>query len=291
MRYPFIDSQTGQHSLRMLCRVMQVATSGFYAWRRLDRRLRGDENQRLLVEIKAVHAQSGGDYGSPRIYRALRKRGHSCIENCVARIMRHNSIRARTTKKFKVTTHSNHAMPVAENLLDRAFEVEMPNAVWTSDISYIWTREGWMYLAVVLDLFSRRVVDWAMHKRLQRQLVIDALEMAIGHRRPAPGLLHHSDRGSQYASAQYQRLLAKHGLIASMSRKGDGWDNAPTESFFSTLKRERVYHKTYRSRHEASTDIFNYIECWYNPYRLHSTLGYLSPAQFENQTTNDRKAA
>jgi len=182
-------------------------------------------------------------------------------------------------------------MPVAENLLDRAFEVEMPNAVWTSDISYIWTREGWMYLAVVLDLFSRRVVDWAMHKRLQRQLVIDALEMAIGHRRPAPGLLHHSDRGSQYASAQYQRLLAKHGLIASMSRKGDGWDNAPTESFFSTLKRERVYHKTYRSRHEASTDIFNYIECWYNPYRLHSTLGYLSPAQFENQTTNDRKAA
>ena len=148
-----------------------------------------------------------------------------------------------------------------------------------------------MYLAVVLDLFSRRIVGWAMDKRMKKQLVIDALVMAIGHRRPAPGLLHHSDRGSQYASKDYQKLLKKHGFIGSMSRKGDCWDNAPTESFFSSLKRERVYHKTYRTRLEARTDIFNYIECWYNPYRLHSTLGYQSPAEFENQTMNLRKAA
>jgi len=271
--------------------VLTVAASGYYAWRRRERCLRDYENQRLLVEIKAIHEESGGSYGSPRIYHELRKKGFPYSENRVARIMRDDGIRAKTTKKFKVTTDSKHTMPVAENLLDREFEVDRPNTVWTSDISSIWTREGWMYLAVVLDLFSRRIVGWAMDKRMKRQLVIDALEMAIGRRHPGLGLLHHSDRGSQYASKDYQKLLTKHGFIGSMSRKGDCWDNAPTESFFSTLKRERVYHRTYRTRLEARTDIFNYIECLYNPYRLHSTLGYQSPAQFENNTINNRKAA
>ena len=205
--------------------------------------------------------------------------------------MRDNGIQAKTKKKFKATTDSKHSMPVSENLLDREFEVSRPNTVWTSDISFVWTREGWMYLAVVLDLFSRRIVGWAMDKRIKKKLVIDALEMTIGRRRPEPGLLCHSDRGSQYASDDYQKVLTKHGFIGSMSRKGNCWDNAPIESFFSSLKRERVYHNTYRKRLEARTDIFNYIECWYNPYRLHSTLGYQSPAQFENQITNNRKAA
>jgi len=291
MRYPFIHSQRGQHSVSTLCRVLCVAASGYYAWRRRERRLRDYENQRLLVEIKAVHKRSHGNYGSPRIYHDLRHKGLSCSENRVARIMRNNGIRAKTTRKFKVTTDSKHTQPVAENLLRREFEVKQPNAVWTSDISFVWTRAGWMYLAVVLDLFSRRIVGWAMDKRMKRQLIINALVMAIGRRRPSPGLLHHSDRGSQYASNDYQKLLKKHGIIPSMSRKGDCWDNAPTESFFSTLKRERVYHKTYRTRLEARTDIFNYIECWYNPHRIHSTLGYQSPAQFENQTINNRKAA
>lgn len=291
MKYPFIESQRGMHSLRMLCRVVKVATSGYYAWRQRSKSQRDYENQRLLVQIKAIHTKSERTYGSPRIYHDLRKEGVLCGENRVARIMRDGGIRAKTTKKFKATTDSKHTMPVAENLLDREFEAERPNAVWSTDISYVWTREGWMYLAVVLDLFSRRIVGWAMDKRIKKQLVIDALVMAIGRRRPEPGLLHHSDRGSQYASKDYQKLLKKHGIICSMSRKGNCWDNAPTESFFSSLKKERVYHKTYRTRLEARTDIFNYIECWYNPYRLHSTLGYQSPAEFENQTINLRKAA
>jgi len=291
MKYPFIHSQRGQHSIRMLCRVLKVATSGYYAWRSRGRSVRDYENQRLLVEIKAIHKASGGDYGSPRIYRALRKKGILCSENRVARIMRKHGIRAKTKKKFKATTDSKHTKPVSGNLLDRQFEVKRPNAVWSTDISYLWTREGWMYLAVVIDLFSRRVVGWAMDKRIKKQLVIDALVMAIGRRRPGPGLVHHSDRGSQYASKDYQKLLKKNGFIGSMSRKGNCWDNAPIESFFSSLKRERVYHRTYRTRLEARTDIFNYIECWYNPHRLHSTLGYQSPAEFENEAINNRIAA
>ncbi len=291
MKYPFIHIQRRQHSIRMLCRVLKVATSGYYAWRSRGRSARDYENERLLVEIKAIHKASEGDYGSPRIYHALREKGILCSENRVARIMRKHGIRAKTKKKFKATTDSNHKEPVAENLLDRQFDVKRPNTVWTTDISFVWTREGWMYLAVVIDLFSRRIVGWAMDKRIKKQLVIDALEMAIARRRPEPGLVHHSDRGSQYASKDYQKLLKNNGFICSMSRKGNCWDNAPTESFFSSLKRERVYHRTYRTRLEARTDIFNYIECWYNPYRLHSTLGYQSPAEFENEAINNRIAA
>ncbi len=291
MKYPFIEKERASHTVRMLCRVLEVAASGYYAWRRQDGRVREYDNIRLLTKIKAIHGRSEETYGSPRIYYKLREDGQRCGKNRVARIMRENGIHAKSTKKFKVTTDSDHAMPVAENLLDRQFEVDQANTVWTSDISFIWTREGWMYLAIVLDLFSRRVVGWAMDKRMKRSLVIDALTMAIGRRCPAPGLLLHSDRGSQYASHEYQQILKNNGFVCSMSRRGNCWDNAPMESFFSTLKRERVYHRSYRTRLEARSDIFNYIECWYNPHRSHSTLGYQSPAQFENQTINPRKAA
>ena len=277
--------------MRTLCRGLSVAASGYYAWRRQEGRVREYDNIRLLTKIKAIHGRSEETYGSPRIYYKLREDGQTCGRNRVARIMRENGIRVKTTKKFKVTTDSDHAMPLAENLLDRQFEVDQANTVWTSDITFLWTREGWMYLAVVLDLFSRRIVGWAMDKRMKRSLVIDALTMAIGRRNPQSGLLVHSDRGSQYASNDYQQILKNHGFDCSMSRRGNCWDNAVTESFVSTLKRERVHHRKYRSRQEAHADIFNYIECWYNPHRIHSTLGYQSPAQFENQTINPRKAA
>jgi putative transposase len=239
MKYPFIDRQRGQHTVCMLCRVLDVAPSGYYAWRQREGSLRSRENERLLAEIKVIHGKSRSSYGSPRIYHKLREGGRACSENRIAKIMRDNGIRAKTKRKFRVTTDSNHTSPVAENLLERQFEPKRPNAVWTSDITYVWTHEGWMFLAVVLDLFSRRIVGWAMEKRIKRELVMKALEMAIGRRRPAPGLMHHSDRGSQYASQDYQGLLKRHGLIPSMSRKGNCWDNAPTESFFSTLKLER----------------------------------------------------
>jgi len=195
--------------------------------------------------------------------------------------MRENDIRAKARRKFKVTTDSRHDHPVAPNLLDRQFTVEAPNTVWLADISYIWTREGWLYLAVVLDLFSRQVVGWAMDEQMPQELTLAALDMALKRRRPLPGLMHHSDRGSQYAAGAYRKRLAEHGIVCSMSRKGNCWDNAPMESFFHTLKTELVHHRDYLTRDEARHDIFEYIEVFYNRQRSHSTLGYLSPAQFE----------
>jgi putative transposase len=201
----------------------------------------------------------------------------------VARLMRQRGIQAKHKRKFKATTDSNHHLPVHENHLDRSFDVELANKSWAADITYIWTREGWLYLAVILDLFSRRIIGWSMQGRLEKQLVIDALLMALGRRQCVVGMLHHSDRGSQYASKEYQGLLQKEGIRCSMSRRANCWDNAVVESFFSTLKREWVQGKTYRTRTEARADIFYYIETWYNRKRRHSTLGYLSPAEFESK--------
>jgi putative transposase len=198
--------------------------------------------------------------------------------------MRACGLNARRRKKYRVTTDSKHSFPVAENLLAREFSSAGPNQVWASDITYIWTQEGWLYLAAVIDLHSRMVVGWSMNERLDRSLVLDALSMAVGRRKPKPGLIHHSDRGSQYASSDYQKALVTQGMLCSMSRKGDCWDNAVAESFFSSLKTERVHHRLYRSRTEARRDIFEYIEVFYNRVRLHSTLGYLSPADFESKT-------
>lgn len=233
--------------------------------------------------IEDIHQQSRQTYGSPRVHDELLDRGVICSKNRVARLMRQHSIAVQRKRKFIRTTDSNHSMPVAPNRLNQQFEVDKPDAVWTTDITYIWTHQGWFYLAAVLDLFSRRVVGWSMAPTPERTLVIDALKMAVAARNPTEGLIHHSDRGSQYASHDYQRMLQKNKIVASMSRRGNCYDNAPTESWFATLKRELVYRTNYATHQEARQDIFEYIEVWYNRQRKHSSIGYLSPAEYEQQ--------
>ena len=260
---------------------MAVARSGYYAWCKRPPSLREQANQQLTERIKTLFEESDQTYGSPRIYEELKEQQVVCSQKRVARLMRLCNLKAILPKRFVVTTDSNHALPVADNLLDRQFGSETPNRKWTCAISYIWTGEGWLYLAVVLDLFSRRIVGWAMGTTLERSLVLSALSMAIANRHPPAGLLCHSDRGSQYASLDYQKALTDAGIECSMSRKGNCWDNAPTESFFATLKRECVYRHRFATRQEARTAVFQYIEVWYNRKRRHSALGYLSPEAFE----------
>ena len=281
MRYQFILEHLGQFSTRAMCRVMEVTHSGFYAWRTGAPSPRSMSNEQLLCRIKEAHQASKQTYGSPRIHQELRAQGVSCGRHRVARLMRTHQIRAKGKRRFVITTHSNHSEPVHENILDRQFTASAPNQRWASDITYLWTREGWLYLAVVLDLFSRRVVGWSMQERMHTSLVSDALTMALAARRPTRGLLHHSDRGSQYASGDYQDQLQQHGINCSMSRKGNCWDNAVVESFFSTLKWELLSDQPVGSRSEVRSLVFEYIEVWYNRKRRHSTLGYISPAQFE----------
>ncbi len=281
MRYRFIEAHRGQHSIALMCRVLEVSAGGYYVWRRNLGSNREKENVRLATHIRAVHEESKKTYGSPRIHAELCSRGIRCGKNRVARLMRQGGIQARHKRKFKVTTDSKHELPVQDNRLNRSFNVAFPNMSWAADITYIWTREGWLYLAVILDLFSRRIVGWSMKKRIEKHLVIDALLMALGQRKPARGILHHSDRGSQYASKEYQALLREAGISSSMSRKANCWDNAVVESFFSTLKREWIEGKAYRTRSDARADIFYFIETWYNRRRRHSTLGYMSPSDFE----------
>lgn len=264
-----------------MCRVLEVSTSGYYDWRARPESRRKKQDRRLAVEIKAIHKESRQTYGSPRIHDELKDRGIHCGKKRVARLMRLHDISAKQTRRFKATTDSKHARPVAENVLARQFTPSAPNVVWAADITYIPTRQGWLYLAVVLDLFSRRVVGWSMHNRLNRSLVLDALKMALRGRSPRPGLIHHSDRGSQYASGDYQGLLQAHQMVCSMSRRGNCWDNAPVESFFSTLKRELVHHRRWQTRAAVRAAIFEYIEVWYNRKRRHSSLGYQSPVQYE----------
>ena len=281
MRYRFIRDHSGRFQVQRMCRVLAVSPSGYYAWlgRPESRRVR--ENRRLVVEIKAVHAASRGTYGSPRIHAEFKAREMHHGRNRIARLMRENGIKARQKKKFKATTDSNHSHPVAPNLLDRDFEAQEPNRRWLADITYIPTGEGWLYLVAVLDLHSRLIVGWSLSSRMSREVVLDALHMAVDRRRSRPGLIHHSDRGSQYACADYQEALRSHGMICSMSRKGDAWDNAPMESWFHTLKTDLVNHRLYRTRQEARSDIFWFIEVFYNRSRRHSTLGYLTPMEYE----------
>ena len=267
--------------ISVMCDVLSVSRSGYYTWVKNPTSKRKLAKTKLLEKIRTTHQDSGETYGSPRIYQALKKQGIPCSQSHVARLMREDGLRAKTKRRFKVTTDSKHNMPVAPNMLNRDFSPEEPNQVYAGDITYIWTTEGWLYLAVVIDLFSRSVVGWAMDKRMTRQLVMDALTMAVQRRRPPSGVIFHSDRGSQYASADFQSLLAKHGMRCSMSRKGDCWDNAPVESFFGSLKQELVFHQRYATRFHARQSIFDYIERFYNRRRLHSTLGYKSPADFE----------
>ena len=281
MRYRAIQEHDRRFPIRLMCRALAVSAAGYYAWRDRPESLRSVRNRALLSAIRVIHRESRETYGSPSIWDALIKQGHDVGEHRVARLMRQDGIRAKTIKKWRATTQSQHRLPVAANTLNRQFTVESPNRVWAGHITYVWTTEGWLYLAVILDLYSRAVIGWAMGARLTGDLVQHALTRALQQRTPTRGLLHHSDRGSQYAATSYQQLLATHGITASMSRTGNCWDNACVESFFGTLKRELIYHRQYRTRDEATQDIFEYIEVFYNRLRRHSTLGYYSPAEFE----------
>ena len=281
MRYRMIHEHDRRYPIRLMCRALAVSAAGYYAWRDRPESQRAAANRTVLATIRILHQDSRQTYGSPSIWDALRKQGHHIGEHRVARLMRHAGIRAKTVKKWQATTQSQHQFPVAANTLDRQFTVEAPNQVWAGDITYVWTTEGWLYLAVLLDLYSRRVIGWAMSNRLTVDLAEGALTMALANRTPLGGLLHHSDRGSQYAATSYQQVLATHGITTSMSRKGNCWDNACVESFFGTLTRELVHHRRYATRDEARQEIFEYIEVFYNRQQRHSTLGYHSPAEYE----------
>jgi transposase InsO family protein len=282
VKFAFIRAHQAQFPVEVLCETLGVSRSGYYAWRDRPPSPNTQRRERLVAEIRAVHGDSHATYGSPRVYQALQARGIPCSENTVAKLMRAEGVRAKARRPFVVrTTDSRHDQPVAANVLNRQFYPDRPNTVWTADITYVPTAEGWLYLAVVLDLFSRRVVGWATADHLRSELTCDALRMALEHRKPTGELLHHSDRGRQYASDAYQRLLADHGIEPSMSRPGDCYDNAVTESFFSTVKREWTHHASYATRAEARRSLFEYIEVFYNRQRLHSTLGYRSPAEYE----------
>jgi transposase InsO family protein len=283
VKYAWIDAQRQEFALAEMCEVLDVSVSGYRAWKRggkTDRQRLTDAQ--MLALIRAIHAELKGAYGSPRMVLELRARGFSAGKERVERLMRENGIHARHKHRYKVTTDSKHGLPVAPNLLDRNFAPTAPNQVWTSDITYLWTDEGWLYLAIVLDLFNREVVGWSLKPRMTADIVTDALTMAWFRRKPASGVLHHSDRGSQYASHTFQGKLAEFGMTCSMSRKGNCWDNAPTESWFNSFKNERVHGMRYATRAEMSAMSFEYIEAFYNRKRLHSTLGYKAPAQFLN---------
>ena len=281
MTYSFIHDHCDQWPVRVLCAALDVSPAGYYAWRDRPASARQQHQDALLVEIRAIHAEFKARYGSPRIHAELEARGHDGCVNTVAKLMRDHDIRAKTARKFRCTTNSTHDLPVAENLLDRQFDPESANESWVADITYIPTREGWLYLAAVEDLYSRRVVGGSIADHLESRLVVDALALAVERRLPGEGLLAHSDRGSQYASDHYQSLLAKHGITCSMSRRADCWDNAPMESFFASLKKELVHDADFATRAEARAAIVEYIEVFYNNQRRHSSLGYVSPAEYE----------
>jgi putative transposase len=268
--------------LCVMSSVLGVARSGFYAWRKRAVSGRRRRRERLVEAMREIHGQRHKrSYGSPRMHRELMAQGHRVSENTVARLMKQSGLRAATARKFRHTTDSNHRLPVAQNVLDRQFQATGPNQKWVSDITYVWTDEGWLYLAAVEDLYSRKVVGWSLKERLTSELVNDALRMAIGRQLPRVDLMAHSDRGSQYASGSYQCLLASQGITCSMSRKGKCWDNAPMESLFATLKKELVHQVRYATREEARQSLFEYIEVFYNRERRHSALGYESPTTFE----------
>jgi putative transposase len=279
--FSFIEQHKEVWPVTVMCQALGVSTQGYYAWRGRPASAQQQRRDGLLGEIADIHEQVKGRYGSPRVHAELQARGHGCCVNTVARLMHQAGIRAKTARKFRHMTDSNHSRPVADNVLDRQFDPSAPNEAWVADITYVPTREGWLYLAVVEDLFSRRVVGWSMDSTMTSRLVVDALEMAVQRRLPGAELVAHSDRGSQYASEHYQRLLAQHGITCSMSDVGQCWDNAPMESFFASLKKELCHHEDYATREQARASIFEYIEVFYNRQRRHSTLGYVSPAEYE----------
>ena len=284
MKFEFIDQHREEWPIIVMCEVLEVSRSGFYAWRKRPDSQRSQRQRELVCAMRAIHSDRDmRSYGSPRMHEELVSRGHRVSENTVAKLMRAAGLRAASSRKFRVTTDSQHVLSVAENVLNREFQQESADRVWLADITYVWTREGWLYLACVLDAYSRKIVGWSMSERITKDLVLAALRMALGRRRPdgVGGLLHHSDRGSQYASAAFQALLREENITCSMSRKGNCWDNAMMESFFATLKKERIYLEEYATREQARASVFDYIERFYNRLRRHSALGYSSPEQFE----------
>ena len=277
----FIAEHRSEFPVALMCRLLEVSRNGFYAWIKSAAREINPEHAELLERVKEVAKASGYSYGSRRMKAALTALGYPISRNKARKLMQEAGVKARQKRKYKITTNSDHNLPVFENLLDRQFDVEMPDQVYASDFTYLWTGEGWLYLAVLLDLYSRKVVGWNMSARADAVMVCDALKMAISDRHPDRGLIHHSDRGTQYASKKFRKLLSVNGLVGSMSRKGDCWDNSVVESFFGSLKQERVHHAFYATREDARRDVLNYITMFYNSNKLHSYLGYVSPNNYE----------
>ena len=292
MKYSFITQHKNAYPITLQCRVLGVSRNGYYRYEKRQADKPDDPtHQEMLEWVEDIAKSSGYTYGSRRMKRALNALGYPVSRNKARKLMREADVQARQRKKYKVTTNSNHQQPVFDNLLNREFDVAQPDQVYASDITYVWTQEGWLYLAVVIDLCTRKIVGWSMSSRMKAKLVRDALQMAIWRRKPKAGLIHHSDRGSQYASKAFKRLLKAHGILGSMSRKGNCWDNAVVESFFGSLKQERVQWKNYQTRYEAQQDILEYISMFYNSRRLHSYLDYMSPNDFEAQLSEMKKAA
>jgi len=281
MRFVFIDAEKATYPVRMLCRVLEVSRSGFYAWLERSPSARKKADAQLATKIAAVHKKSRETYGSPRIHVELRESGTRVGRKRVARLMQEKGLRARRKRRFRRTTDSKHSNPIAPNLLERCFEANAPDEVWVTDVTCIWTGEGWLYLAALVDLFARRVVGWAASDANDTTLALDALNHALREHNPGPGLVHHSDRGSPYTSEEYRRALIERGIIASMSRKGDCWDNAVAESFWATIKGELTEHETYATHAAAIAAIADYIDSFYNPCRRHSSIGYATPIEFE----------
>ena len=283
MRYRFLAVEKAAYPVRLLCRVLQVSASGYYAWRQRPESARARSDRSLLLDIRVAHQRSRGIYGSPRMHRELVDQGQTAGLHRIARLMREQGLCGKRRQRFRTTTQSRHSHPVAPNLLARQFAVPRPKVAWVGDITYLRTLEGWCYLGVILDLYSRRVIGWAMSERIDQALTLRALRIALQGCQPGPGLVHHTDRGSQYAAKDYRKLLQGRGIYCSMSRKGNCWDNAVAESFFATLKVELVHESLFRTRAQATAEIFEYIEVFYNRIRRHSFLGYLSPQEFERR--------
>ena len=292
MRYQWIRKHRQSYPLDFMCRMLQVSTSGFYDWSDRQPSPRQQRRDKITQAAARSHFESHRIYGYRKVWQDLAEQEIACCPETVRRVLQELGLFSRTKRKFVATTDSNHSQPVAENLLERDFTATAPNRKWLTDITYLSTKEGWLYLAAVLDVFSRKIVGWSVSERIDTELVKSALQMATTQRAPGPGLLHHSDRGVQYASDAYQQILDDLGAVCSMSRKGDCWDNAMMESFFGSLKTEWVYGKDYQTREEAKQDIFKYIEMFYNRQRRHASLGYVSPAEFERryEVTQDRAA-
>lgn len=286
MKYAFIAAEAANHRISLLCRVLAVSRSGYYGWRSRAESRRVVDDRRLLRHIRALHEQSRQAYGALKTWRVLRGQGIAGGKHRIARLRRQHGIEARRKRRFRNAVRHQMRTPPAENLLERRFDVAAPNRVWAADITYVPTRAGWLYLAVLLDLHSRRVVGWAMNNRVTQSLSLGALEMAIKQRRPGPGLMHHSDQGVQYTAKDYRDRLRDLKIIASMSRKGNPYDNAVVESFFSSLKNELTHHRSFSNQNQARSEIFNYIEIFYNRKRAHATLQYISPVDFEERSNN-----